>query len=143
MASPKRRLLTKRLKRIVPFNIQPYIRFSCRNFRWCFKKQVKTRFEQKQFIIYLGTIRKKDFATNHVEKLLDECRGTRVNVMYTYVMLCGIWYHLYNLKNVENTHGGVLLIAKLQAAKSNTPSWVLSTFSKLYKWYQIAQNLSY
>ena len=21
-------------------------------------------------------------------------------------MLCTIWYHLYNLKNVENTHGG-------------------------------------
>ena len=23
-------------------------------------------------------------------------------------MLCAIWYHLYNLKNVKNTHGGVL-----------------------------------
>ena len=23
-----------------------------------------------------------------------------------------IWYYLYNLKNVENTHGGVLLLAK-------------------------------
>ena len=22
------------------------------------------------------------------------------------VMLCAIWYHLYNLKNVKNTHGG-------------------------------------
>ena len=26
-----------------------------------------------------------------------------------YVMLCVIWYHLYNFKNVKNTHGGVLL----------------------------------
>ena len=25
-------------------------------------------------------------------------------------MLCAIWCHLYNLKNVKNTHGGVLLI---------------------------------
>ena len=24
-------------------------------------------------------------------------------------MRCAIWYHLYNLKNVKNTHGGVLL----------------------------------
>ena len=24
-----------------------------------------------------------------------------------------IWYHLYNLKNVENTRGGVLLLVKL------------------------------
>ena len=23
---------------------------------------------------------------------------------------CVIWYHLYNLKNVENTHGGVLIL---------------------------------
>ena len=30
-------------------------------------------------------------------------------------MLCAIWYHLYNLKNVKNTHGGVLLLTKLQA----------------------------
>ena len=25
-------------------------------------------------------------------------------------MLCTIWYHLYNIKNVKNTHGGVLLL---------------------------------
>ena len=27
-----------------------------------------------------------------------------------YVMRCAIWYHLYNLKNVKNTHGGMLLL---------------------------------
>ena len=32
-----------------------------------------------------------------------------------YVMFCAIWYHLYNLKNVKNTYGGVLLLVKLQA----------------------------
>ena len=26
-------------------------------------------------------------------------------------MRCAIWYHLYHLKNVKNTHGGVLLLA--------------------------------
>ena len=26
------------------------------------------------------------------------------------MMLCAIWYHMYNLKNVKNTHGGVLLL---------------------------------
>ena len=25
-------------------------------------------------------------------------------------MRCAIWYHLYNLKNVKNTHGGVLIL---------------------------------
>ena len=27
--------------------------------------------------------------------------------------------------------------------KSNTPSWVFLTFLKLYKWYQIAQSVTY
>ena len=32
-----------------------------------------------------------------------------------YEMLCVIWYHSCNLKNVKNSHGGVLLFEKLQA----------------------------
>ena len=28
-------------------------------------------------------------------------------------MFCTIWYHLNNLKNVKNTHGGVLLLPKV------------------------------
>ena len=49
-----------------------------------------------------------------------------------------ILYHLYNLKIVKNTHGGVLLLVKLQAlacnftTKSNALLWVLFTFFKLY-----------
>ena len=31
-------------------------------------------------------------------------------------MRCAIWYHLYNIKNVKKTHGGVLLLVKLQPA---------------------------
>ena len=59
-------------------------------------------------------------------------------------MLCAIWYHLYNLKNVKTTHGGMALLVKLQAyfTKSNTPLWVFFTFLKLYKWYQIAQRIT-
>ena len=50
-------------------------------------------------------------------------------------------------KNVKNTHGGVILLIKLQASaynftKSNTPPWVFFTFFKLYKWYQIAQSVA-
>ena len=63
-------------------------------------------------------------------------------------MLCAIWYHLRNLKSIKNTHGGVLLLVKLQPkvcnfTKSNTPPWLLFTFFKLYKWYQIAQSITY
>ena len=31
-----------------------------------------------------------------------------------YVMFCAIRHHLYNLKNVKNTHGSVLFLVKLQ-----------------------------
>ena len=53
-------------------------------------------------------------------------------------MFCVIWYRLYNFKNVKNTHGGVLLLVKLQAeacnvTKSNTPPWVFFTFFILHK----------
>ena len=49
------------------------------------------------------------------------------------VILCTIWYFLYNLKNTKNTHGVVLLLLKLQVSacnftKSNTPPWVFFTF---------------
>ena len=53
---------------------------------------------------------------------------------------CAIWYHLYNLKNLKITHGGVLILVKLQAY--STPPWVFFAFFKLYIWYQIAQNIT-
>ena len=62
-------------------------------------------------------------------------------------MFCAICYHVYNLKNVKNTHGGVLRLVKLHLAcnftKSNTPRWVFFKFFKLYKLYQIAQRITY
>ena len=63
-------------------------------------------------------------------------------------MWCVIWYHLCNLKNMKNTHKELLLFLKFLASawnftKRNPPPWVLFTFFKLYKWYHIAQNISY
>ena len=46
----------------------------------------------------------------------------------TFVILCAIWYRLYNSKKRENIHGVVLLLI-------NTPPWVFFTFFKLSKWY--------
>ena len=42
-------------------------------------------------------------------------RETKTNLKMTtsYVMRCAIWYHFYNLRNVKNTLGGVLLAVKL------------------------------
>ena len=47
-------------------------------------------------------------------KILSEYLGT-VIVTGIFVMHCAIWYHLYNLKSVKNTHGRVLILVKLQA----------------------------
>ena len=63
-------------------------------------------------------------------------------------MLCPIWHHLYNLKNVKNTHVGVLLLVKFQVeackrTKSNTPPWVFFVFFKFYQGYEIAQSVIY
>ena len=63
-------------------------------------------------------------------------------------MRCAIWYHLYNLKNLKNTHGRVLILVKLQAkacnfTKINALPWVLFTFFNLCKWYQIKQRMTY
>ena len=63
------------------------------------------------------------------------------------LMRCKIWCHLCNLKNVKNTHGGVLLLVKLQASsctftKSNIHRWVFFTILKLSKWYQITQRIT-
>ena len=46
-------------------------------------------------------------------------------------MFCAIWYHLYNLKNVKNTHGGVLILVKLQATngtKSHNASYMVLNY---------------
>ena len=62
------------------------------------------------------------------------------------MMFCAIWYHLYNLKNVKNTHEGVSLLVKLQACnftKGNTSPWVFFTIFKLCKWYPIVQRIIY
>ena len=59
--------------------------------------------------------------------MVKPCSVFRIfNMLYE--MLCAVWYHLYNLKNVKNADGGVLLLVKLQVTKSNTPPWAFLTF---------------
>ena len=55
---------------------------------------------------------------------------------------CAIWYHLYSFKKVENAHGKVLLLVKLQTTRSTSPL-VFFTFFKFCKLYQIAQSILY
>ena len=46
------------------------------------------------------------------------------------MMRYAIWYHLHNLKNVKNAHGGVLLLVKLQAF--NCSSFLKSQIATIY-----------
>ena len=74
----------------------------------------------------------------YVSKLMffERLKFLRPAMATTNVMHCAIWYHLYNLKNVEN-------VAKAcNFTKINTSSWVFFTLFKLCKWYQIAQRIT-
>ena len=51
-------------------------------------------------------------------------------------MLCTIWHHFYNFKNVKNIHEGVLLLVNLPTEaynfiKSNPTPWMFFTFFEL------------
>ena len=69
-----------------------------------------------------------------------------LNALSLYVTLYEIWYHLYSFKNKKNSHGGMLLLVKLQASASKSithPWWVFFMFFKLHKWCQFTQITSY
>ena len=52
--------------------------------------------------------------------------NNEMQVILTFVMRCAVWYHLYNLKNVKNTHVGVLILGNF--TKISTPPWMFFTF---------------
>ena len=56
----------------------------------------------------------------HLQKEVLEGKNFNWNskIMGEWVMVCAIWYYLYNCKNVKNPHGGVILLVKLQVSAS-------------------------
>ena len=59
-------------------------------------------------------------------------------------MLCAIWCHMYNLKKVKNTHGGVLLLAKLSPSGFNFNKRMtsLECFSSFLNWKYIRYHIA-
>ena len=43
-----------------------------------------------------------------VNRAMNGQKYKHVPCQAKYIMLWAIWYHLFNLKNLRNTHGGVL-----------------------------------
>ena len=64
--------------------------------------------QQKWYWMFLGFF-SLFFENNWIVKIKNAEKCWNVIVIF-----CAIWYHLYNLKNVKNTHEGVLLLIKLQ-----------------------------
>ena len=56
-----------------------------------------------------------------------------------YVMRCAIWYHLYNSKNMKNTHGGVLILVKLQVQIAQHTTYFKPKHTKK-RWLQQSPN---
>ena len=85
-----------------PINIDLMLDFRC----WDLKMQHGFKIKILNFIISnlkeIMSITRISLRSSHLRK-------------NKFVMFCAIWYHLYNLKNVKNTHGRVLLLVKLQA----------------------------
>ena len=67
-------------------------------------------------------------------------------------MRCTIWYHLYNLKNVKNNHGEVLILVTLQTSACNftkintplskTPGYAFDRHNQSEKLYSIISCIS-
>ena len=108
---------------------------------------LKTSEKQKLFHGFRG-YRKIPIAWNGLRvckdsKVPGEWDKLKAYLTHTRPLQFGAIYKVW--KTWQNSHGGVLLLVKLQAlacnlTKSNTRSWVFFTFFKLYKWYQIVQS---
>ena len=59
---------------------------------------------------------------------------TIISKIASFVMLCAIWYNLYDLKNVKSTHAEVILLIKFQASTYNFKVSLLHGCFKLHKW---------
>ena len=75
--------------------------------------------------VYSGNIATTKITTYEWKEIFT--LGTqKLNVSRVYVMRCAIWYHLYNLKNLKNTHGGATFTATLKKLV-NTPKRIGSS----------------
>ena len=88
------------------------------------KLKVINCFHKKIFIIdwdvlQLQTDNWENNILKHRSILIYVWFATSITGVDIYVVRCAIWYHLYKLKNVKNTHGGELILVMLQAKAWN------------------------
>ena len=81
------------------------------------------------FFHFINGVKSSNLFTKTEKKNSQKIRAHVGN----FVERCPIWYYLYNFENVENSYGGVLLLAKLQALQVTLFRGCFSPFYKLYK----------
>ena len=86
-----------------PINIDLMLDFRC----WHLKMQHGFKIKILNFII--SNLKEIMSITRIISLRSSHLRKNK------FVMFCAIWYHLFNLKNVKNTHGRVLLLVKVEA----------------------------
>ena len=134
----------RRHKCIVPYSTKLPLGY-CKlpPFRFLRKIQnVKRIFRSKVSLIQCNMSANESFCESECRKqCMDEIiwsedsghNNYRIFNVSLYVMFWVIWYHLYHLRTVKNTHAGLLHLA-CNFIKINTPPWVFFTFFKLYNW---------
>ena len=124
------------------------------NFIFCVAKRVK----------WFVCIHIFVYNSKNVSYIIFRNAGVFIWILYSlrqtkYGNICDVLRYLepfVQFKNVKGSHGGVLLIhgcfsrlwncangIACNFTKSNTLPWVFFTFSKFYRWYQIAQRITY
>ena len=116
-----------------------------KNLWWSFSAEIVVKscsqFSQKSLIIYVaqgskcasGINRTAGGTTNYLlhlffyyfqsndfrrvdDEYICQVADSEYRNVFTNETLCAIWYHLYNVTNVKNTHGGLLLLVKSKVA---------------------------
>ena len=83
----------------------------CENRTGCLKLRFLKKISRLRFIrASTPTLVSKSNTSLEIPTLLFSCSNEHPELTLHIVMLCAIWYNLYSLKNVKNTHGGVLLL---------------------------------
>ena len=60
--------------------------------------------------------------------MYEQARSRVFEVIVTYVIPCAIWYNLYNLEKVKNSHGGMLHLVNFTLLKGTLIHGCFSCF---------------
>ena len=85
---------------------QRHIQNPVKHLRWNFSQKQLTAKSRKLFSQKTPSYKFDRLLNTLLQKLFISKRQHPL-----YVVRCAIWYYLHNLKNVKNTHGGVLILA--------------------------------